>query len=70
MKIGILSRSPKIYSTARLVEAAEERGHEVMVVNPLKCYMNITGNHPYSLTLSQLKRYFKLEVENYNVDWD
>ena len=46
MKIGILSRSPKIYSTARLVEAAEERGHEVMVVNPLKCYMNITGNHP------------------------
>lgn len=46
MRIGILSRSPKIYSTARLVEAAEEKGHEVMVVNPLKCYMNITGNHP------------------------
>ncbi|MDP5110515.1 MAG: 30S ribosomal protein S6--L-glutamate ligase [Rickettsiaceae bacterium] len=46
MKIGILSRSPKIYSTARLVKEAEERGHEVTVVNPLKCYMNITGNHP------------------------
>ena len=35
MKIGILSRSPKIYSTARLVKEAEERGHEVTVVNPL-----------------------------------
>lgn len=46
MRIGILSRSTKIYSTTKLVEAAEARGHEVMVVNPLKCYMNITSTHP------------------------
>lgn len=46
MKIGILSRSPGIYSTARLVEAAKERGHEVHVINHLMCYMNITSHRP------------------------
>lgn len=46
MKIGILSRSAKIFSTQRLVEAAQQRGHKVMVVNPLKCFMNITANKP------------------------
>lgn len=46
MKIGILSRNPKLYSTARLVEAAEKRGHEAKVVDVLKCYMNITANKP------------------------
>jgi len=46
MKIGILSRDPKLYSTRRLVEAAEQRGHEVRTVDVLKCYMNITANQP------------------------
>ncbi len=46
MKIGILSRGPKLYSTSRLVEAAKQRGHEVRVVNPLRCYMNITSQKP------------------------
>lgn len=46
MRIGILSRNSKIYSTRRLIESAEARGHEVMVVDPLKCYMNITAAHP------------------------
>ncbi len=46
MKIGILSRSHKIYSTRRLVEAAQRRGHDVKVINVLKCYMNITSNSP------------------------
>ncbi|MCP5207119.1 MAG: 30S ribosomal protein S6--L-glutamate ligase [Hahellaceae bacterium] len=46
MRIGILSRNSKLYSTRRLVEAAKERGHEVRVVDVLKCYMNITANHP------------------------
>ncbi|MBI4005174.1 MAG: hypothetical protein HY356_00790, partial [Gammaproteobacteria bacterium] len=27
MKIAILSRNPKLYSTRRLVEAAKENGH-------------------------------------------
>lgn len=46
MKIGILSRNAKLYSTRRLVEAAKERGHEVEVVDVLKCYMNITASKP------------------------
>ncbi|HSH84127.1 MAG TPA: 30S ribosomal protein S6--L-glutamate ligase [Guyparkeria sp.] len=46
MKIAILSRNPKLYSTRRLVEAATERGHEVRVLDVLRCYMNITSNRP------------------------
>lgn len=46
MKIGILSRNKNLYSTRRLVEAAEERGHDVRVIDVLKCYMNITANDP------------------------
>jgi ribosomal protein S6--L-glutamate ligase len=46
MKIGILSRNAELYSTRRLVEAAEARGHEVQVINPLLCYMNITSLRP------------------------
>lgn len=46
MKIGILSRNPKLYSTSRLVEAAKERDHEVRVIDALRCYMDITSHHP------------------------
>ena len=46
MKIGILSTGKKIYSTRRLVEAAEKRGHEVQVVNHKRCYMNIASMRP------------------------
>ncbi len=46
MKIGILSRNPKLYSTRRLVEAAKERGHEVKVIDVLRCYMKITSDTP------------------------
>jgi ribosomal protein S6--L-glutamate ligase len=46
MKIGILSRKPELYSTSRLVESAKQRGHEVHVMDPLRCYMNITSHHP------------------------
>ena len=46
MKIGILSRNSKLYSTSRLVEAAKERGHEPQVIDVLKCFMNITANRP------------------------
>lgn len=46
MKIGILSRSNTIYSTKRLREAAQELGHEVEVIDPLKCYMDITSHKP------------------------
>ena len=46
MKIAILSRNPRLYSTRRLIEAAEERGHEVVVLDALRVYMNITSGMP------------------------
>lgn len=46
MKIGILSRNKKLYSTKRLKEAAEARGHEVDIIDTLHCYMDITSNKP------------------------
>ena len=46
MKIAILSRNPKLYSTRRLVEAATARGHDVRVLDVLRCYMNITSHNP------------------------
>jgi len=46
MKIIILSRNAKLYSTDALVRAAESRGHEVRVVDYLRCYMNITSRKP------------------------
>jgi len=41
MKIAILSRNSKLYSTQRLVEAARARGHTVRVLDPLRCYLCI-----------------------------
>lgn len=41
MKIAILSRNPRLHSTARLVEAARSRGHVARVLDPLRCYMRI-----------------------------
>lgn len=41
MKIAVLSRNPRLYSTRRLVEAGIERGHEMVVIDTLRAYMNI-----------------------------
>lgn len=46
MKIAILSRNSSLYSTRRLKEAAEALGHEVHIIDILKCYMNITTLNP------------------------
>ena len=46
MKILILSRNSKLYSTQSLIAAGEKRGHEVEVVDPLLCYMDITSKKP------------------------
>lgn len=46
MKIAILSRGSTLYSTARLKEAALGRGHDVAVVDYLRCYMDITARRP------------------------
>jgi ribosomal protein S6--L-glutamate ligase len=44
MKLAILSRNSKLYSTRRLVEAARTRGHTVRVLDPLRCYMRIASD--------------------------
>jgi ribosomal protein S6--L-glutamate ligase len=46
MRIASLSRKKTLYSTRRLVEAGVERGHEVVVVDTLRAYMNIASNRP------------------------
>jgi len=42
----MLARNPRLYSHKRLVEAAEERGHEMRILNTLRCTMNITSHRP------------------------
>ncbi|WP_423063621.1 30S ribosomal protein S6--L-glutamate ligase [Candidiatus Paracoxiella cheracis] len=46
MKIAILSRKTELYSTQRLKEAALERGHQVKIINTLRCYMNLNPEQP------------------------
>lgn len=46
MKIVILSRQPKLYSTRRLVEAGEALGHEMLVIDHLKCNLEIEKSNP------------------------
>jgi ribosomal protein S6--L-glutamate ligase len=46
VKIAILSRKASLYSTRRLVEAAQAAGHEALVVDYLRCYMNIAAHRP------------------------
>ncbi|MBD2857472.1 30S ribosomal protein S6--L-glutamate ligase [Spongiibacter sp. KMU-158] len=46
MKIAILSRNSRLYSTKRLVEACQKRGHEVRVLDTLKCYMELNTSEP------------------------
>jgi ribosomal protein S6--L-glutamate ligase len=46
MKIAILSQNPALYSTRRLKEAGKEQGHDMRVIDYLRCYMNITSKKP------------------------
>ena len=46
MKIALLSRNRKLYSSRRIIEAAEQRGHEVRVIDVLRAYMNIVSHRP------------------------
>jgi len=57
MNIGILSRNSSLYSTQRLIEAAEEHGHQVEVIDHLKCDIVIEQDDP--------KIYFKSKRIDY-----
>jgi ribosomal protein S6--L-glutamate ligase len=46
MKIAVLSRNEKLYSTRRLIQAIRERGHEGMVVDHLKCDIIMDNKGP------------------------
>jgi ribosomal protein S6--L-glutamate ligase len=46
MKIVILSTNPRLYSTRRLKEAGEQRGHEMLVVDHTKCDIVIERHKP------------------------
>jgi ribosomal protein S6--L-glutamate ligase len=46
MKLALMCRNPNLYSHRRLVEAARGRGHDIDVVDHLRCYINITSHRP------------------------
>ncbi len=46
MKIAMLARNAGLYSHQRLKQAAEERGHELDIIDTLRCYMNIASRRP------------------------
>lgn len=46
MNIAILSRNKNLYSTKRLVEAGEKRGHQMQVIDHLKCSIIIEQQNP------------------------
>ena len=46
MKIAVLSRNPNLYSTKRLIEAIETRGHQGVVIDHLKCDIIIDNDGP------------------------
>ena len=46
MRFVMLARNPNLYSHQRLVAAAQERGHEIEVINTLHVHMNITSSRP------------------------
>jgi ribosomal protein S6--L-glutamate ligase len=47
MRIAVLSRNTKLYSTQRLVEAGEQRGHEMVVIDHLKTVLVIEAGKPH-----------------------
>lgn len=46
MKIAILSRNKNLYSTRRLVEAGQQAGHQVDVIDTPRCYMSMASLKP------------------------
>jgi len=46
MNIVILSRNENLYSTKRLIDEAEQRGHDVEIIDPLKCDIIIEKEKP------------------------
>ncbi|MCK6617573.1 MAG: 30S ribosomal protein S6--L-glutamate ligase [Cyclobacteriaceae bacterium] len=58
MNIAILSRDPKLYSTIRLKEAGEKRGHSVEIIDHMKCVLFIEKKNPMVLYQGRRLDYF------------
>jgi ribosomal protein S6--L-glutamate ligase len=46
VRIAVLSRNRNLYSTQRLVEAGLKMGHDVRVIDHVRCFMDITSEKP------------------------
>lgn len=46
MKIAVLATNPDLYSNIRLMEAGQERGHQMHFISIRDCYMDITARKP------------------------
>ncbi|TXH69290.1 MAG: 30S ribosomal protein S6--L-glutamate ligase [Thiothrix sp.] len=46
MKLALLTRNPKLYSTQRLVQAAQALQHEIYLLDTLRCYLAINQKKP------------------------
>jgi ribosomal protein S6--L-glutamate ligase len=46
MKIALLTRNPELYSSQKLIEAAEARGHKLSIINHLLCNIEIDSSGP------------------------
>lgn len=58
MNIAILSRDVKLYSTRRLKEAGEARGHKVEIINHMKCVLMVEKKNPMVLYNGRKLDYF------------
>ena len=46
LKIGVLASDPDLYSNQRIMEAGQERGHEMLFLNIKQCYMKLDAEEP------------------------
>lgn len=46
LKIGLLASNPNLYSNRRIMEAIQEKGHEVEFLNIKDCYIKLDGKNP------------------------
>ena len=58
MNIAILSRDAKLYSTKRLKEAGEKRGHRIEIIDHMKCVLFIEKKNPVVLYQGRKLDYF------------
>ena len=71
MKIAVLSRNPNLYSTRRLVEAGQLRGHDMVVLDHTRLYTVIEKSSPKVYYEDHLEAFFQhvkiLDMENQQI---